>query len=162
MATKVQSLWAGETAQRNRVMAGSLAAVVVGVLLIVVGTLAHWGWTRIVGATLITVGGGVLGALIGLGAPHRAQIRAGIIAKRTLIAVIAAAIIALPVIVALIAAIIGLFARSGGRGAASLAGGTVLALFLLIASLFSVIIAIRAVQRATFTRTERPQTGEGV
>jgi hypothetical protein len=162
MATKVQSLWAGETAQRNRVMAGSLAAVVVGVLLIVVGTLAHWGWTRIVGATLITVGGGVLGALIGLGAPHRAQIRAGIIAQRTLIAVIAAAIIALPVIVALIAAIIGLFARSGGRGAASLAGGTVLALFLLIASLFSVIIAIRAVQRATFTRTERPQTGEGV
>jgi hypothetical protein len=162
MGTRVRSLWAGETAQRNRAMAGSLAAGVIGVLLIVVGAIAHWGWTRIVGATLITVGGGVLGALIGLGAPHRAQIRAGIIAQRTLIAVIAAAIIALPVIVALIAAIIGLFARSGGRGAASLAGGTVLALFLLIASLFSVIIAIRAVQRATFTRTERPQTGEGV
>jgi hypothetical protein len=161
MGARVRSLWAGETAQRNRLMAGSHAAVVIGVLLIVVGAIAGWGWTRIVGATLITVGGGVLGALLGLGAPHRAQIRAGVVAQRTLIAVIAAIILALPVIAALVAALVGLFAKSGGRGAGSLAGGTILALFLLIASLFSVMIAIRAVQRATFTRTERPQVGEG-
>ena len=139
MVARVRSLWAGETAQRNRLMAGSLAAVVVGVLLIVVGALAHWGWTRIVGATLITVGGGVLGALLGLGAPHRQQMRAGIVAQRTLIAVASPpCVLALPVILALVAAVIGLFAKSGGRGAASLAGGTVIALFLLIASLFSV------------------------
>jgi hypothetical protein len=162
MVARVRSLWTGETAQRNRLMAGSLAAVVIGVLLIVVGVIAGWGWTRIVGATLIMVGGGVLGTLLGLGAPHRQQIRAGIIAQRTVVAVIAAVIIALPVILALIAAIIGLFARSGGRGAASLAGGTVIALFLLVASLFSTLIAIRAVQRATYNRTERPQTGEGM
>ena len=162
MVARVRSLWAGETAQRNRLMTGSLAAVVVGVLLIVVGALVHWGWTRIVGATLITVGGGVLGALLGLGAPHRQQMRAGIVAQRTLIAVAAGIVLALPVILALAAAVIGLFAKSGGRAAASLAGGTVIALFLLIASLFSVIIAIRAVQRATFKRTERPQTGEGM
>jgi hypothetical protein len=161
MGTRVRSLWAGETAQRNRAMAGSLAAGVIGVLLIVVGAIAHRGWTRIVGATLITVGGGVLGALIGLGAPHRERVRAGIVAQRTLIAIVAAILLALPVIAALIAAIVGLFAKSGGRGAAALAGGTVITLFLLIASLFGVAIAIRAVQRATFTRTERPQTGEG-
>jgi hypothetical protein len=162
MSARVRSLWAGETAQRNRLMAGSLAAVVIGVLLIVVGAVAHWGWTRIVGATLITVGGGVLGALLGLGAPHRAQIRAGVVAQRTLIAIIASIILALPVIVALVAALVGLFAKNSGRGAGSLAGGTAIALFLLIASLFSVMIAVRAVQRATFTRTERPQTGEGM
>jgi hypothetical protein len=160
MGARVRSLWAGETTQRNRLMAGSLAAVVIGVLLIVVGAIAHWGWTRIVGATLITVGGGVLGALIGLGAPHRERVRAGIVAQRTLIAIVAAILLALPVIAALIAAIVGRFAKCGGRGAA-LAGGTVITLFRLIASLFSVMIAIRAVQRATFVRTERPQTGEG-
>jgi hypothetical protein len=162
MVAQMRSLWTGETAQRNRAMAGSIAAVVIGVLLIVVGAIAHWGWTRVVGATLIVVGGSVLGALIGLGVPHRERVRAGIIAQRTLIAVVAAVFLALPVIAALVAAVIGLFARSGGRGAAALAGGTVIALFLLIASLFGVAIAIRAVQRATFTRTERPQTGEGM
>lgn len=152
--------WFG-TAQRNRLMAGSVAAVVVGVLLIVVGALADWGWTRIIGATLITVGGGVLGTLVGLGAPHRARIRAGIVEQRTVIAVIAAVVLALPVILALVAALVGPFAKSGGRDAAALAGGTAIALFLLAASMFSTLIAIRAVRRATFTRTERPQAGEG-
>ncbi len=51
MVARMRSLRAGETAQRNRLMAGSLAAVVIGVVLIVVGALAGWGWTRIVGAT---------------------------------------------------------------------------------------------------------------
>src|SRR3954470_9959496 len=111
MVARMRSLWAGETERRNQLMAASLAAVVIGVLLIVVGAIAGWGWTRIVGATLITVGGGVLGALIGLGAPHRARLRAGVVARRTLIAVIAAVVIALPVVLALGAAIIGLFAK---------------------------------------------------
>ena len=95
-------------------MVGSIAAVVIGVLLIVVGAIAHWGWTRVVGATLIVVGGSVLGALLGLGAPHRERVRAGIIAQRTLIAVVAAVFLALPVIVALVAAVIGLFAGAAG------------------------------------------------
>lgn len=159
--TRLRALWAGETARRNRLMVAAITAVAVGVLLIVLGAIADWGWTRIVGATLITIGGGVLGTLVGLGAPHRERVRAGIITRRTPIAVIAAVILALPVVLALVATVIGLFAERGGRGAASLAGGAVIALFLLAASLFSALIAVGAVRHAAYNRTERPQTGEG-
>lgn len=162
MVARMRSLWVRETARRNQLMTAALAGVAIGVLLIVIGAIADWGWTRIVGAMLITVGGGTLGTLVGLSAPHRQQARAWIIERRTLIALIAAAIIVVPVILALVAAVIGLFARGGGRGGAALAGGTVIALFLLAASLFSALIAIRAVRRATYNRAERPGAGGGM
>jgi hypothetical protein len=83
-------------------------------------------------------------------------------ARRTTIAIIAAVILVLPVLLALVAALIGLFAGSGNRSGGLLATGTVIGVFLLAATLFSTLIAIRATQRATFTLREAPavQIGE--
>jgi hypothetical protein len=157
----VRALWADEKAT-NRLRIGAITCVVVGVLLIIVGAVAGWGWTRIIGAGLITVGGGVLGVILGLAEPRREHLRTQIIERRVLIAVIVTLVLVLPVVLALVAAIIGLFG-GGDRSAGLLIVGTIIALFLLAATAMSAVIAVRAVQRATYKRTENPQiqTGEG-
>ncbi|MDQ6601145.1 MAG: hypothetical protein M3Z19_00305 [Chloroflexota bacterium] len=155
-------IWSDDTAQQRRLIYASSAVVAVGVLLIVVGAIAEWGWTRIVGATLITVGGTALGILIAFVEPRRQRLHARLRAQRTVIAMVAAILLVLPVVLALVAALIGLVAGSGNRGGGLLAAGAVIALFLLAATIFSTLIAVRATQRASLTLRESPalQTGE--
>ncbi|MDQ6905942.1 MAG: hypothetical protein M3176_03850 [Chloroflexota bacterium] len=155
-------IWSDDTAQQRRLIYASSAVVAVGVLLIVVGAIAEWGWTRIVGATLITVGGTALGILIAFVEPRRQRLHARLRAQRTVIAMVAAILLVLPVVLALVAALIGLVAGSGNRGGGLLAAGAMIALFLLVATIFSTLIAVRATQRASLTLRESPaiQTGE--
>ena len=157
---RVRALWADEKEARNRLTIAAGACVAVGVLLIVVGVIASWGWTRIIGAGLITVGGGVLGVVLGLAEPRRQRLRARIIERRVVIAVIVTLILVLPVVLALVAVVIGLFG-GGDRSAGLLIVGTIIALFLLAATVLSAVIAVRAVQRATYKRTENPQVQTG-
>lgn len=160
--TKLAVIWSDDTAQQRRLIFVSSAVVAVGVLLIVVGAIAEWGWTRLVGATLITVGGIVLGALIAFIEPRRRRLHARLRARRTLIAIIAAVILVLPVLVALVAELIGLFTGGGNRSGGLLATGAAIGVFLLAATLFSTLVAIRATERASLTLRESPavQTGE--
>jgi ABC-type multidrug transport system permease subunit len=112
---------------------------------------------------LITVAGTVLGALIAFVEPRRQRLHARLRAQRTTVAIIAAVILTLPVVVALVAALIGLFAGGGNRSGGLLAIGTIIGIFLLAATLFSTLVAIRATQRASLTLRESPvalQTGE--
>ncbi len=155
-------IWSDDTAQQRRLISVSSAVVAVGVLLIVVGAIAGWGWTRIVGATLITVGGIVLGVLVAFVEPRRQQVHTWLLVHRMSIAIIAAVILVLPVVVALVAALIGLFTGSGNRSGGLLAAGTIIGVFLLAATIFCTLIAIRATQHATRTLRESPaiQTGE--
>ncbi len=163
--SRLAAIWSDDPAQQRRLIYASSVVVAVGVLLIVVGAIAEWGWTRIVGATLITVGGTALGILIAFVEPRRQRLHARLRTQRTTIAMIAAVLLALPVVLALVAAFIGLVAGSGNRSGGLLAAGTVIALFLLAATVFSTLIAIRATQRASLTLRESPatpatQTGE--
>jgi peptidoglycan/LPS O-acetylase OafA/YrhL len=159
--TKRATIWPDTKERQRRLIYASSAIVAVGVLLIVVGAIAGWGWTRIVGATLITVGGIVLGALVAFVEPRRQRVQTRLRAQRTTIAIIAAIILALPVVVALVAALIGLFTGSGHRSGGLLATGAIIGVFLLAATLFSTLIAIRATERASLTLREVPavQTG---
>jgi len=159
--SRLAVLWSEDTAQQRRLIYASSAVVAAGVLVIVVGALAGWGWTRIIGATLVTVGGIALGTLVAFVEPRRQRLHARVRAQRTTIAIVAAALLALPVVVALVAGLIGLFTGSGNRGGGLLAAGSVIGLFLLAATVFSTLIAIRATQRASLTLRESSaaQTG---
>ncbi|HEY8291962.1 MAG TPA: hypothetical protein VIG44_05720 [Thermomicrobiales bacterium] len=160
--TKLAVIRSDDRAQQRRLIYASSAVVAVGVLLIVVGAIAGWGWTRIVGATLITVGGIVLGVLVAFVEPRRQRVHARLRAQRTTIAIIAAIILVLPVVVALIASLIGLFTGTDNRSGGLLAAGAIIGVFLLAATIFSTLVAIRATQRASLTLRESPatQTGE--
>ncbi len=160
--SKFAVIWSDDAVQQRRLIYASSAVVVVGVLLIVVGAIAGWGWTRIVGATLITVGGIVLGALVAFVEPRRQQVHAWLRAQRTTIAIIAAVLFVLPVVLALVAALIGLFAGDSNRSGGLLTAGAIIGVFLLAATIFCTVIALRATQRATVTLRESPatQTGE--
>ncbi|MDQ2786831.1 MAG: hypothetical protein M3Y58_17715 [Chloroflexota bacterium] len=155
-------IWSDDTAQQRRLIYVSSAVVAVGVLLIVVGAIAGWGWTRIIGATLITVGGTVLGILVAFVEPRRQRLHARLRAQRTTIAIVAAVILVLPVVLALVAALIGLFAGGSNRSGGLLTAGAIIGVFLLAATIFCTVIAIRATQRASLTLRESPatQTGE--
>ena len=159
--SRLAALWSDDTTQQRRLIYASSAVVAVGVVVIVVGALAGWGWTRIVGATLITIGGILLGTLIAFVEPRRQRLHARVRAQRTTIAIVAAVLLALPVVVALVATLIGLFV-GGNRSGGLLAAGGVIGLFLLVATVFSTLIAVRATQRASLTLRESPaaQTGE--
>ena len=160
--TKLAMIQPDDTAQQRRLIYVSSAVVAVGIVVIVVGVIAGWGWTRIVGASLITVGGIALGILIAFVEPRRQRLHARLRAQRTTIAIIAAVILVLPVVAALIAALIGLFTGTGSRSGGLLAAGAIIGVFLLAATIFSTLIAIRATQRANLTLRESPatQTGE--
>ena len=151
---RLRSLFGGtEPAGARRLTVATAASVVVGVLVIVVGNLAGWGWTRIIGATMISIGGLGFGIVIGLVEPRRERLHTVIARQRTTIAIAIAVILVLPVVAVLVAAVIGLFSGdSRSTGAASGAGlrigGTLVGLFLLVASVASTGIAVRATQRA--------------
>lgn len=160
--TRLAVIWSDDREQQRRLIYVSSAVVAVGVLVIVVGVIAGWGWTRIVGAMLITVAGTVLGALIAFVEPLRQRLHARLRAQRTTIAIIAAVILVLPVVAAFVAALIGLFTGREQRSGGLLVTGGVVGVFLLIATIFSTLTAIRATQRASLTLRESPaiQTGE--
>ena len=160
--TRRAVIWSDDAAQQRRLIYASSAAVAVGVLLIVVGAIAGWGWTRIVGATLITVGGSVLGVLVAFVESRRQRLHAMVRAQRTTIAIVAAVLFVLPVVLALVAALIGLFAGGSNRSGGLLTAGAIIGVFLLAATIFCTVIAIRATQRASLTLRESPatQTGE--
>lgn len=146
---------------QNRLMIAGGAAIAVGIVVIVVGAIVGWGWTRIIGATLITLGGLLVGTLVGLTAPRRERMRAMIARARWTIAWIAAALFVLPVVVALGAGIVGVIAATGNVGWR--VAGAMLALALLIATVLSTLIALRAVRTAGRRTTTTPNiTGEGV
>ncbi len=143
----MKALWPRIAGDTKRLTMATVVAMVVGVLVIVVGNLAGWGWTRIIGATLISIGGLGFGAVIAFVEPRRERLRAEITRQRTLIAIVAALVLVLPVAVVLVAAVVGLFLNGSG-GAGLRTGGTLVGLFLLIASVASTVIAVRATQRA--------------
>ena len=160
----MKRLWStfggNEPAGARRLTAATVASVVVGVLVIVVGNLAGWGWTRIIGATMISIGGLGLGIVIALVEPRRERLHTVIARQRTTIAIAIAIILVLPVVAVLVAAVVGLFdgnlRNTGGASSVGLRiGGTLVGLFLLVASVASTGIAVRATRRADRNAAKR-------
>lgn len=163
---RLAPLWATFEREPRRVRLIALGAVLVGVLFIVGGEIAHAGWTRIVGALLITIFGSVFGASVGFAAPLRAGIAARLDALRRPIIIVSAVVFALPAVVALLAGLPGLAANDLGDAALT-ALGTALLLIFAVATVVAVAIAMQAAWRANEAPqalpegAEDPGTGEG-
>lgn len=137
----------GDAGTQRRLLWASGACLAVGVLVIVVGVLARWGWTRIIGATLISVGGVGLGALIGLVPTRRERARAWLARWRAPIVIVSVVVLVLPMIVALAVGLVGLLAGRSGVGVSATIGGALVALMLLGATALCVVIAAQAIFR---------------
>lgn len=149
----------GEAKQRQQAIAISIALVAIGVVVIVVGALAGWGWTRVIGAGVITVGGVGLGILLGLIPTRREQVLAQLKRWRTGVVVLAVIVLVLPILVALAAGVIGAF-TGGGENATPLVLGTLIGVLLFAAVAGSAWIGVRATLQATNADTETAQPKE--
>jgi hypothetical protein len=143
----------GEVKQRRQAMSISIALAAVGMIVIVVGEIAARGWTRVIGAALISVGGVGLGVLTGLIPTRREPMLDRLRRWRTGIVVLAVVVLVLPILVALAAGVIGTFTGGGGSTALKVAGAlTGLLMFAAVAA--SAWIGVQATLRATRTGAE--------
>jgi hypothetical protein len=143
----------GEPKQRNQAMTLSIALIVLGVLLIVTGALTDWGWTRVIGATIITVGGIGAGVLLGLIPTRREAVLARLRQWRSGVIALAVIVLVLPILIALAASVIGAFLHGGGAAAAHVLG-TLIGVLLFAAVAASAWIGVRAAIRATETNRQ--------
>jgi hypothetical protein len=91
----LSALWRWATEQRAASLGICAAVVAVGVLLIAIGEVAEWGWTRLIGAGLISIGSVLAGVLVGWSEPVRPRIADALRHwSRALVLVLAAIIVA--------------------------------------------------------------------
>lgn len=136
----------------------SLAAFVVGVVLILLSELAGLDYLRAAGAALISVGGIGLGVLAGLDEPRRTRWLGTVRGQRVTLGVIAAVLLVLPVIAALVAGLVGLVAAFDlGLNTAVVGSGGAITALMLAMTLAGTGIAIQAIRRAG--RTSAPSNG---
>ena len=120
-------------------------ALVIGVALITVAESPSFHWTRILGATAISVGAAGVGIYVGLSNPGRyAAAKARLQAVRTPISIVILALLFLPALAGLVAGLIGLFDGPDGTGWVVAVGALTLA-FMLAATASAFVIGLRAV-----------------
>lgn len=161
MSTLV-SLWNQATERRFRSVVFGLGVVCVGVLLIAVGAIVEWSWTRIIGAGIISMASVFVGALVGWSDPVRPQIAALFLSwSRTLLTLLTLVMVA-PLFAGLLVMIGGLFLGGGEGDWQSLTAGFIIALFLFIISLSTVALALSlAVQGLWKTSSHVPPDLKG-
>jgi hypothetical protein len=153
---------------KDRLAMLSAGAAGLGILLIVLAETMHQDWLKLFAAGLISVGGVGLGIEFGLADPRKWGFVEKIKAARLPVSYFIIAFTTLPVVVVLLAAFIGLFGDKGSTSAAGIAGGVMIVLFMTIATLLTVAMAVSSVQRA-FRKSPggadaegtRDQPGEG-
>ena len=133
---------------KDRLALLSLGAIAFGVLLIVLAETLHWEWTKVFGASLIAAGGMGLGVEAGLMGTRNWGIVDKIKAARLPVSYFIIAFTTVPVIAVLLVTIVGMFGDTGDAGALGVVGGALMMLFMLIATLVTVGLAVRSVQRA--------------
>jgi hypothetical protein len=119
------------TGRRRHGLVAAGAAIVAGTLLIAVGETWEWGWTRLVGAFVISASGTLFGVLLGWSEPGWSRIRDVVRRSARLVLLVLAAIILVPLIVGLLVSFAGLFAGDQEAGAGLLVAGSVVMVFLL-------------------------------
>jgi hypothetical protein len=153
---------------KDRLAMLSAGAAGLGILLIVLAETMHWDWLKLFAAGLISAGGVGLGVEYGLADPRKWGLVEKIKAARLPVSYFIIAFTTLPVIAVLLAAFIGLFGDMGSTSAAGIAGGVLIVLFMTIATLVTVAMAVSSVQRAfrkspavAASEDAPDQTGEG-
>lgn len=130
---RLTAIWTHATTNRPLWLTLSAGLVVLGVLLIADGEIQGWGWTRLIGAGVITVGSILFGVLVGWSDPVRPRITSTLYQLRKLIAVLLAVIMIVPLLVGLIVGVFGTVA-GGEAGWTVTLTGLILTLLLLALS----------------------------
>ena len=123
----------------------SAILLVIGIVLITIAESPDLGWTRIFGATAISLGAVGLGVYLGLAHPGRWQsLKARLKPLTTAIGAVIVVLLFLPVLVALTGGVIGLFSDPEGTGWVMVVGTVILAL-MIAASIIGLIVALRSI-----------------
>ncbi len=149
----LSAIWSGEreTVRQATIVSGCVVAL--GVALIILGVIENWGPTRLPGAILITLGGAVGGAAVGLSQPVRSGIWARLNRWRTWIALVCAVVIATPALLAMGSAMFGPVAGGGdAKNTALVAVGVLLGLVFALGTALAAILSVQA----TRNRVARP------
>ena len=120
-----------------------------GVVLITLAEMPSLHWTRVFGATAISLGALGLGVYVGLTQPGRyATARARLAAAKQPIGIVVLVLLFLPAVLGLGAGVIGLFDGPDGNGWVVATGAVVLAL-MLAATAAAFVVGLRAVTGQT-------------
>lgn len=132
-------------------------AFVVGVGLITIAEMPSMHWTRVFGATAISLGALGIGVYIGLSQPGRyAAVKARLAAVKQPLAIAILVLLFLPVLTGLVAGVVGLLRSPDGTGWVVATGGIVLGL-MLVATAAAFAVGLAAVTGAGATAGDEPQ-----
>ena len=152
---ELRALLSGEPQALKRLLIVGGVVASVCLLVIVVGVLAGWGQTRLIGAGLISIGGVIGGAAVGFSAPMRGQIFERLCAWRVRIAVIVAVIVVAPAVVANASGAVGPLVGSGdAQDTLLVAVGVLIGLVFTIVTVAAAVVTVRATQRRVGDRTK--------
>ena len=157
----LRSFWSKSTDNRMiAILAGSIG-VLLGVAIIGVGEVLEWGWTRIVGAGLISVAGVYVGALIGWSDPIRPRIAQVLSSWSRTILVVLTLIMVAPMFAGLLMLLGGVVI--GGVDAAwyLIFIGLLIALALFAMSLATVVLAFSLADRGLWRTQPDGDSGSG-
>ena len=133
----------------EHIVPSSIASFVIGVILVLIAEVGEVHETRIFGAGLITGAGIGFGIATGLADPRKLQIPEWLKHWRSAIGITAAILALAPAVIVLGGVLIGAFGDAeGNRSGAMLALGFIVALLMLLATLITGGISIRAIARA--------------
>ncbi len=127
----------------------SAIALVLGVALITIAEMPSMHWTRVFGATAISLGALGLGVYVGLSQPGRyAAARARLANVKQPVGIVILALLFLPPAAALGAGVIGLFNDPDGTGWVVALGGALL-LIMLVATVAAFVVGLLALSAAS-------------
>jgi hypothetical protein len=160
---ELRALLSGDPQALKRLLVAGGVIAAVGIVVIVVGVLAGWGQTRLIGAGLISIGGVLGGAAIGFSAPMRGQIYQRLSAWRLPIAIVVAVIVAAPAVIASASGAIGPLVGGGdAQDKLLIAVGALIGLLFAVLTVASGVIAVRATLRRVGDRSQvEREAGEG-
>ncbi|MEX2425543.1 MAG: hypothetical protein WD401_02155 [Thermomicrobiaceae bacterium] len=140
--TTLVTLWNQATERRFRSALIGLGVILSGVVLIAIGAVVEWGWTRLIGAGAISLASVFVGALVGWSDPVRPRIAAVFSSWSRILLALLAFVMMAPLFIGLLALFGGLFVALDDTSWLSLFAGTVITLFLLIITLLTVALAL--------------------
>lgn len=140
----------------RKTLIGGAAALVLGLVFLLLAELAHVGAVRFLSAVLLAVGAIGIGVWAGV-SPRAEGLRAKANPFTRMTGAVVAVVLALPVVATLIAAVFAAFGASdGGLAAAGILIGGGLA----VATIFAVVVTVRALLGKTAGSRIAPEVGK--
>jgi hypothetical protein len=160
--SSLTTIW--NQAANNRVASvlGSLVVVALGVVLIAVGEVLDWGWTRLIGAGVISIAAVIAGVLIGWSDPLRPGVLKVLASWKRSIVIVLTLIMVAPLFAGLVMLLGGAIVGGTGTDWYLVLSGVLLTLLLLALTVVTVVAAVKlAFDGLTKTQSEGTTSTNG-